>query len=183
MKPQEDWRVELSQDAILRLLHKEDIAAVAKAAGRAFGSDSMSGEIREQLALYCDAGLDRTPLERQRDGMPREYYALSTNEGAIIGVAGLYRFGHWTWDGILWLGWFAVDPDYQRQGLGAAALDALERLAQEKGARIVKVEALASGEAVGFYLRHGFEREAVLRSHYGPDLDAVVLSKRLDSVE
>jgi GNAT superfamily N-acetyltransferase len=143
-------------------------------------------EVREQLEIYCGSGLDQIPLERQLDGMPREYYAVCSGAGEqeqLVGVAGLYRLGLWTWSGVLWLGWFAIDTNRQRQGAGAAALEFLERFARARGAEVLKVETLAVGEAAGFYRKHGFADEAVLKCHYGAEYNALVLSKSLIGLE
>ncbi|MDB4474282.1 GNAT family N-acetyltransferase [Opitutaceae bacterium] len=49
----------------------------------------------------------------------------------------------------------AVDPAYQKQGLGSQILNALESVARDQGLEKVKLH--ARDEAVPFYQKHGYE--------------------------
>lgn len=53
-----------------------------------------------------------------------------------------------------------VDPRYQRRGIGAALLAEALRLARQRGAATVEVDAEPAAEA--FYRRQGFERITAL---------------------
>ncbi|WP_435063108.1 GNAT family N-acetyltransferase [Halobaculum sp. EA56] len=60
-----------------------------------------------------------------------------------------------------------VDPDRAGEGLGSALLADLEREARERGLRALGLH--ASLNAVGFYERHGYEREREVVHEFGGD--------------
>ena len=181
-----EWRVPLGEQYSIRPLHRADIPPTREMVAAAFGSFELGDEVEHQLEVYCGCLLDSLRLEEQRDGLPREYYSIVQAVGAreqIVGLAGLYRFGLWTWEKIWWLGWFGISPEHQAAGLGGEALEFLMRLARYRGAELLKVETPAGGRAIQFYEKHGFHREAVLKHHYSADLDAEVLTRSLLDVD
>ena len=180
-----EWRAALGEQYSIRPMHRADIPATREMVAAAFSSFELGDEVEHQLEVYCGCLLDSLPLEEQRDGLPREYYSIVQVAGTkehIVGLAGLYRFGLWTWEKIWWIGWFCISPDHQAAGLGGEALEFLMRLARSRGAELLKVETPAGGRAVQFYEKNGFHREAVLKQHYSADLDAEVLTRSLDGV-
>ncbi|MDE2089841.1 MAG: GNAT family N-acetyltransferase [Gammaproteobacteria bacterium] len=50
--------------------------------------------------------------------------------------------------------YMAVEEEYQRRGIGSLVLHALERMAVERGARCMVLDARES--ALGFYQKHGY---------------------------
>lgn len=76
----------------------------------------------------------------------------------------------------------AVDPARQSDGLGAALVAELEhRIAALEGRLlIVDTASLADFDgARAFYLRRGFEKEAVIREFWAPGIDKVTYRKAL----
>ena len=78
--------------------------------------------------------------------------------------------------------WIAVDPAAQGRGVGRDLLRYAEDEARDRGGRVMFVE--TSGLALyeptrRFYLKNGYDREAVLRDYYRDGDDLVVFRKRL----
>jgi ribosomal protein S18 acetylase RimI-like enzyme len=80
--------------------------------------------------------------------------------------------------------WIAVDPTIQKRGVGRALVTFAEDEARRRGGRVMFVETsgIEGYEATRlFYLKNGYEREAVLRDFYRDGDDMVVYRKRLRS--
>jgi ribosomal protein S18 acetylase RimI-like enzyme len=78
--------------------------------------------------------------------------------------------------------WIAVDSPQQTRGRGARLLKACEEDIRAHGGRVLFIEtsALPHYERTRqFYLKHGYDKEAVLRDYYAPGDDMVVFRKSL----
>jgi RimJ/RimL family protein N-acetyltransferase len=65
------------------------------------------------------------------------------------------------------LGSFAMHPSFRGRGFGGHAIDAIALFARSKGVR--RLELLVetdNARAIGFYEKHGFEREGILRAAF-----------------
>ncbi len=85
-------------------------------------------------------------------------------------------------DGTWYVWWIAVDPAFQGRGAGRDLLRFGEDEARRRGARLMFVETSGLPGYEGtrrFYLKNGYEREAVLRDYYRDGDDLVVFRKRL----
>ena len=60
----------------------------------------------------------------------RSYFVVKIRD-KIIGIAGLHRY-IWDYRNIVWLGWFAVDQKFQKQGIGTMMIDKICRIAKKK---------------------------------------------------
>ena len=99
---------------------------------------------------WCGIGKRSRPLEYW------QVFLLSA-KSEIMGVSGLYRQsgmpGH-----VCWLGWFAIRPQFRRQGFGTAAIHQLCDVAQSAGSTELWVYTSCHDDvARGFYLSLGFE--------------------------
>src|SRR5205085_1438420 len=77
-------------------------------------------------------------------------------------------------DGTFDLYWIAVDPKSQGAGAGRALMNAVERILQERNARLVVVETSSRAEyqaTRSFYERLGYAIAARLRDFYAPNDD------------
>jgi ribosomal protein S18 acetylase RimI-like enzyme len=108
--------------------------------------------------------------------------AVSEHEGRVSG------FAYWapaamadrTW----YLYWIAVRKDTHGRGVGGTLLAHVEDEIRRAGGRILLIEtsSLPHYELTRrFYLKHGYDREAVLRDYYADGDDMVIFRKRLDS--
>lgn len=84
----------------------------------------------------------------------------------------------WSYD----LFWIAVDPDFQRHGLGKALVLESERQIREAGGRRVYIETSGKPQyqpTRGFYERCGYAFDAELPEFYGPGDAKIVYVKAL----
>jgi ribosomal protein S18 acetylase RimI-like enzyme len=78
--------------------------------------------------------------------------------------------------------WIAVDPAIHKRGAGRALMHFAEDEARKRGGRVMFVETSGIPEyelTRTFYLKNGYEREAVLRDFYRDGDDMVIFRKRL----
>jgi len=102
--------------------------------------------VREQVFVREQA----VPLELEWDEFdPLCQHVVAEDAGKAIGTGRLLPDGH--------IGRMAVLESWRRQGVGSALLEALLRLAHDRGIRRVRLS--AQSRAVGFYQRHGFVAE------------------------
>ncbi|MBL8795592.1 MAG: GNAT family N-acetyltransferase [Planctomycetia bacterium] len=83
-----------------------------------------------------------------------------------------------TW--CLW--WIAVAHDEQGRGLGGELLRFAEEDMRQLRGRVLFIETSGTkhyGPTRRFYLKHGYEQEAVLRDYYSDGDDLVMFRKRL----
>jgi GNAT superfamily N-acetyltransferase len=81
---------------------------------------------------------------------------------------------------LLW--WIVVDNSLQGKGRGGLLLKAAEQLAVENVCRqmFIDTSSLPQYESTRrFYIKHGYEKEAVLRDYYAPGDDKVIFRKVL----
>jgi ribosomal protein S18 acetylase RimI-like enzyme len=100
--------------------------------------------------------------------------------GQVIGFA--YSAPTAMTDHTWYLYWIAVRKDIQARGVGARLLRHVEDSARAEGARLLMLEtsSLPHYELTRrFYLKYGYDREAVLRDYYADGDDMVVFRKRL----
>lgn len=87
-----------------------------------------------------------------------------------------------TYDGFD-LYWIAIDPFYQKEGLGWQLLQLTEkRVKEEKGGRLyVETSGIETYFPTRtFYEHHGFVLEACQRDYYGPNDDRMLYVKQLN---
>jgi len=102
--------------------------------------------VREQVFVREQA----VPLELEWDEFdPLCQHVVAEDAGEAIGTGRLLPDGH--------IGRMAVLESWRGQGVGSALLEALLRLAHDRGIRRVRLN--AQSRAVGFYQRHGFVAE------------------------
>jgi ribosomal protein S18 acetylase RimI-like enzyme len=78
--------------------------------------------------------------------------------------------------------WIAVRDDCRSQGIGKILLEKTEALIAGLQGRVIWVETSGQKKYLStrnFYLRNGYQEEAVLKGFYGPDDDKYIYVKRL----
>ena len=74
----------------------------------------------------------------------------------------------------------AVDPAYQRRGLGQKIVEAKLKILKSQGMRKAWLLVTSTNtRAIEFYLKNSFVIEGFLRDHTGPGRDEIVFSKFL----
>jgi predicted GNAT family N-acyltransferase len=102
--------------------------------------------VREQVFVHEQA----VPIELEWDEFdPLCQHVVAEAAGQAIGTGRLLPDGH--------IGRMAVLESWRGRGVGSAMLDALLRLARDRGIRRVRLN--AQSRAVAFYRRHGFTAE------------------------
>jgi len=110
----------------------------------------------------------------------RIYYSYSTRH-KMYALVGLHHYA-WGPDENVWLAWFAVHPDYQRQGLGSQMLAFIEDQARARGFSKLFVETYLHSDfdkARRFYEASGFQRAGGIIGYLPGNEDMLVYAKNL----
>lgn len=78
--------------------------------------------------------------------------------------------------------WIAVDPDFQKQGVGSNLLDFLGKVVKELKGRMILADTSFIPhyeKTQNFYLRNGFQEVARVPDYYYPGNDRVTFCRRL----
>ena len=121
--------------------------------------------------------------ERLRAGEASGYFFIFADvDGRTVGYT---CFGHIACTGASYdLYWIAVHEDFRGLKLGRILLEASERDIAARGGRRVYIETSNRPQyepTRGFYLRCGYEQEALLKDFYHPDDSKVIYVKALQS--
>ncbi|GAI63430.1 unnamed protein product, partial [marine sediment metagenome] len=118
----------------------------------------------EAVNLVLKAKLDtKKEIEHHLKHIDAHYIAL--DKGRVIGVIGWYQDSvnyaneamgsKFPGEEAYWVGFFAVDEKYQKQGIGYALIQKLEQVIKEKGVNELWVSSVP--ESKDYYKRQGFE--------------------------
>lgn len=109
----------------------------------------------------------------------RAYYVAKLENGQVAGISGLHHY-EWGPDDVVWLGWFAVEPDLQRNGIGNTMMEKACALAKEKGYRKLLVETYSNlPKGVNFYEKFGFKKAGNVKDYVSEGVDMIVYAKDL----
>ncbi len=109
------------------------------------------------------------------------HFIVYREEDQILGFAcfGPRALTEGTYD----LYWIAVDKTCHGRGIGQSLLRQVEQMVRSRGGRLIFVETSGTDhyEATRrFYLRAGYEQEAVIRDFYRPKDDLVIFTRHLE---
>ena len=105
----------------------------------------------------------------------REYY-IWRHEWKIRGLVGLHSY-IWGPKENVWLSWFAVDPAYQKKGIGSALMVSIEKRAKQAGYEKFFIETYDNPtfrKAISFYKSAGFSELGRI-NNYLPDGSAMIV--------
>ena len=109
------------------------------------------------------------------------YAFLVALEGEV--VTGYACFGaHALTEGAYDIYWIAVDPDYQKRGIGQALLGQIEADVEILHGNLLILETSSTSPyqpARSFYTSNGYELEATIRDFYAPDDHLVIYTKHI----
>ncbi len=115
------------------------------------------------------------PLNETFDGVKKAFQnkviLVAVRDEKIVGSIRYYIK-----TGVCFLERLAVDPACQKQGIGSALVQALEKQARGKAHKIYLETGLLAEDLIKFYSKLGYSGEAVLKKHYG-NFDWLALSK------
>lgn len=146
-------------DEVLRIIRLHD-ADDAESARVSFENAELNGDVERNGHVVIDGG------ERDR----------------VMGVSGWY-VDDLEARGVWWLGWTYVNPYEQGNGYGSVLMEFVLAMMRQFGARklFLSTSSLEKyREAIGFYERHGFEREGRLRDFYADGEDKLIFGRRID---
>lgn len=113
------------------------------------------------------------------------YIAVDKNRNKIIGfVFGVYRpvFFYLEKADIKdgWIPLIAVDPEYQKRGIGTLLMQTIEEYLRSKGAKEVKVEVRENNTgALEYYNKIGFEIHKKIPNYYFDGENGIIMKKNL----
>ena len=151
-------------------------------------------DIEESVALIART---MNPTESTWARKTMAYHFTSANHGVDDGrtyfvwrsattISGLVGLHHYVWgpEQNVWLSWFAIDLEFQRQGHGRALLEAIESIALDQGYRKFLVETYAHADfdsARRFYASQGFSKLGRISNYLDDGSDMIVYGKELKS--
>ena len=138
----------------IRSLNKKDISYCLKIVLKT-GASSAKNEARKVMEYSLAPGIK--PLNPN-------YYVLEL-DGKVIGVSGLY-YDYEDPKDIMWMDYFAVKSDFQKQGYGTKMLENLESICRKKKVRMLCVFTDKNG-ALKFYRKNGFKICGKIENYYG----------------
>lgn len=108
-------------------------------------------------------------------------YLIWKDSDVVLGVTGLHHY-NWGPRENVWLGWFAVHPESQQQGIGQELFDAAQDLAKQRGFTKLLVETdedPSYAKAHQFYESNGLRRVGQVKDYYPNSIDLLIYSKSL----
>lgn len=127
----------------------------------------------QSIAQRLEDELDRFNADTTGIADARELLLTELGEGDDL-LGGLHG---WSWGATCWIESLWVREDMRGSGLGGRLLDAVQRLARDRGCQPLALET-HSFQAPDFYRRHGFEVVGTLRD-YPVGHDHVIMRKPL----
>lgn len=117
-----------------------------------------------------------------KDSIQKDYriHCIGGEEDSIIGYIcyGPTPMTRGTYD----LYWVAVDPDFQKQGVGSTLLEFLEEVVKREGGRLILADTSTLPhyeKTQRFYLKNGFQEVARVPDYYHPGNDRITFCKRI----
>ena len=178
------WMLDKERDLHLREVQREDVEAASNVARRAFQSERCGEQVHQMLTCALTLTSGNYPGGPVPSMLSVTYYVLvrhSLTGEAVCGLTGLYTR---LWDeaerGNYWLGWFAVDPDFQRQGLGELLLSATAALCAGRGGKRLNIETTTEAmPARCLYRRLGFTEVPAIPDYWDVGSDLLLCYKNL----
>ncbi len=150
----------------IKNLNKKDIPACLKIIFRT-GVSSSRAEAKKVMHFSLAPGIK--PFNPN-------YYTLWLDD-KIIGVSGLYH-DYEDPKNIMWMDYFAVLPEYQKQGHGTKMLENLENICKKGKVKMLCVFTDKEG-ALEFYQKKGFKICGRIENYYNKGKPRVWLFKKI----
>ena len=155
----------------LQKMTENDVSNVLSLISKAMNDDeAVCAERTLDFHFSCDAHNINNPF----------HYYVATIDKKIIGVTGVVHY-LWGASDAVRLAWFAVLPEYQKQGIGQWLMDQTVGVSRKLGFRRLLAETYSDdrfARARSFYERYGFEYAGKLANY--PKMGVDMLVYRLD---
>lgn len=119
-----------------------------------------------------------------KDESQKDYqvYCMVDDQDQVIGYIcyGLTPMTRGTFD----LYWIAVDPDFQKRGVGSKLLSFLEEIVKAEGGRMILADTSTIPQyekTQKFYLKNGFQEVAKIPDYYHPGNDRITFCRKLSN--
>lgn len=135
----------------IREIKKEDLKAVIKIIKETMGEKD-AREAKWSFRWYFSS---LKPIKFLRSWK----YWVAVQNGQVVGISGFYELKY-----SFWLGWFAVKPEFQENGIGNLLYQKFEKTGKERGFKEIFVETSREpqfAKAREFYQRKGFRATEV----------------------
>tara|TARA_Y100000310_G_scaffold128407_1_gene127592 strand:+ start:6920 stop:7429 length:510 start_codon:yes stop_codon:yes gene_type:complete len=108
-------------------------------------------------------------------------YYIAKLDGKVVGITGLHRY-IWGPEDVAWLGWFTVDSEFQRLGIGHEMMERTCEIAKQKRFRKILIETYSSDDFLkgrNFYEKFGFKRVGQIKDYIEDGTDMIVYGRNL----
>jgi len=162
----------MTLNEVILYMEKEDTSAVVGIISRAMN--------REEGVCARKTIEQHHLLKYHGEEEGRSYYVVKVN-GKVIGITGLHK-ELWVAGDSVCMGWFALDPEYQRRGIGSRMMERTIWIAREKGFKRLFVETYTGDDfesARNFYEKFGFEKAGEIKDYVREGVNKIMYSKLL----
>lgn len=156
----------------LEEMEPEDISRVV---------ELVSSSMNENEGRWAKETIDFHYFCKAHDKDDGRAYYVAKKDDYILGICGWHRY-IWGPENRVWLGWFAVDPEFQRKGIGHEMMEKICKTASKKGFKKMFIETYSDDDflkARNFYEKFGFEEAGRIESYIKEGVDMVVYSRDL----
>lgn len=115
------------------------------------------------------------PKDTEKDDyepISQHFMAIDDANGKVVGVIKMFE----KTDGVGWVSHLAIDPAYQKKGVGRLLMDSVEQAAREKGFHVIGC--MSRLNTTAYFERLGF-RTAGLPTHYFGTTQVLWMEKEL----
>lgn len=108
-------------------------------------------------------------------------YTVFELDNIIAGISGLHHY-EWGPTENVWLGWFALDPEFHGRGFGRKMIKTTEDNARRRGFKKLFIETYQNDifqRAINFYKKSGFINAGSINNYLPDDSDMIVFMKIL----
>jgi GNAT superfamily N-acetyltransferase len=122
-------------------LDKSNIKEASKLADRIFYYEEIMPSVAFEASLDNEKFKKLVDLASKNNIEPisLEYWVAKNLDNVVVGTTGLYLDKADVDDGIIWLGWFCVDPNFRNKGIGKKILEFTIQEARSKGKKILRL--------------------------------------------
>lgn len=154
--------------------------AAAEVSLRALRWWDLSAVIELEQQLFTDTAWSLAQFWSELAYVPEtRWYTLAEVNAVPVGYAGLFQVGREAEVQTV-----AVAPRWQGKGIGRTLVEALVSAATRRSSRVLHLEVEAGNQSArNLYSSCGFEEVGRRRAYYGPQRDAVLMTRTLAQSE
>ena len=104
------------------------------------------------------------PKDTEKDDyepISQHFMAVDEGNGKIVGVIKMFEKEH----GVGWVSHLAIDPAYQKKGVGHMLVETVEKAAKEKGYRVIGC--MSRLNTTSYFEKMGFQTAGLPTNYFG----------------